>query len=155
MTEYTNTHQTSNITMLNDEIVYVKLKKDPTPSLERKMNATNLRLHRMGQIHEQLYQHLRCSSGQTLRIYGLPKVHKPDIPLRPIVSCYQLSKYLSSILSPPVGTSSAVKNSKDFADFISSQQLEKEVLVSFDMVSLFTNIPTRLAIWRIKKILRN
>ena len=68
--------------------------------------------------------------------------HKPDVPLCPIVSfvttlTYQLSRHLSFILSPLVGkTSSAVRNSKDFADFISTQQLEEEVLVSFDVVSL-------------------
>ena len=85
-------------------------------------------------------------------IYGLPKVHKPTVPLRPIVSfytspTYQLSKHLSYILSPLVGrTQSAVQNSKDFVDFIALQQLNEEVLVSFDVISLFTDIPTDLAI---------
>ena len=37
-------------------------------------------------------------------------------------------------------------NSKDFVNFISSQKLEHEVLVSFDVVSLFTNIPIDLAV---------
>ena len=60
---------------------------------------------------------------------------------------YQLSKHLSHILSPLVGrTRSAVRNSRDFVSFISSQKLNGEVLISFDVVSLFTNIPTDLAI---------
>ena len=93
------------------------------------------------------------TGGQIPFIYGLPKIHKPDVPLRPIVSfytspSYQLSKYLTRLLSPLVGnTSSNVKNSAEFKTFITSQQLKSdEVLVSFDVVSLFTKIPTKLAV---------
>ena len=81
---------------------------------------------------------------------GLPKIHKVGVPLRPIGSfgqspMYQLSKHL---LSPLVGKSpSSVKNSKEFATFISEQTLQSdEVLVSFDVTSLFTNVPTNLAV---------
>ena len=54
------------------------------------------------------------------RFYGLPKIHKPGIPLRPIASfvnspTYAISGYLARILWPVVGT---VKNSCEFADFI-------------------------------------
>ena len=52
-------------------------------------------------------------------------------------------------------TQSAVRNSKHFVDFISSQQLDEEVLVSFDVVSLFTNIPIDLAIQTAQKYLEN
>ena len=86
-------------------------------------------------------------------LYALPKIHKPEIPLRPIVSftsspTYSLSKRLVSILSPLVGnTEHHVHNSLEFAQFINKQTIEKnEVLVSFDVVSLFTKIPTDLAI---------
>ncbi len=73
--------------------------------------------------------------------------------MRPIVSfmqspTYQLSKHISDLLSPLVSrSSSAVRNSKEFTKFIASQMLsDDEVLVSFDVVSLFTNVPTDLAI---------
>ena len=74
------------LTMLSDTTVYKRLKRDPTSSLERWMNATLLELRRKDQLPERLYHRLRSSCGQTPRIYGLPKIHKPDIPLRPIVS---------------------------------------------------------------------
>ena len=43
-------------------------------------------------------------------MYGLPKIHKKETPLRPIVSSigsvsYQTSKELARILSPLVGRS--------------------------------------------------
>ena len=46
------------------------------------------------------YNRLRCSVPQPPKLYGLPKLHKPKIPMRSIVSfcgspTYQLSKYLS------------------------------------------------------------
>ena len=81
--------------------------------------------------------------------YGLPKIHKPEVPLpltpRPI---YHLSKHLSVLLSPLVGQStSAVRTSAKFVWFISSESLERdEVLISFDVVSSSTKIPTDLGI---------
>ena len=44
------------------------------------------------------------------KFYGLPKIHKPDTPLRPIVSScgsvtYGVAKELAKILKPLVGKS--------------------------------------------------
>jgi hypothetical protein len=50
-------------------------------------------------------------------IYGLPKIYKPKIPLRPIVSfvnspTYGVSSFLAKMLSPVVGNiENTVKNS--------------------------------------------
>ena len=91
------------------------------------MNAMLLDLKRKGSLSEQLYSRLRSSAGCTPLLYGLPKIHKPDIPLRPIASfiqspSYQLSKHLAHILSPLVGnTDSHVTNSSEFASFIQEQ----------------------------------
>ena len=63
------------------------------------------------------------------RFYGLPKIHKTRISLRPIVSLinsptYHVSSYLAKILSPVVGNT--VKNSLEFADFIRGKTLDAE-----------------------------
>lgn len=104
-----------------------------------------------GAISECLYHHLRSSAVKVPLLYGLPKVHKPDISLRPIVSflnspVYALFKHLVTILFPLVGESqSHVRNSFDFALFVADQVLEHEtVMVFVDVVSLFTRVPVHL-----------
>ena len=51
---------------------------------------------------------------------------------------------LSYPISP--GWKQHVKNSSDFVTFVTSHQLENEIMVFFDVVSLFTKVPTKLAI---------
>ena len=104
-------------------------------------------------LSDGVYRRLRSSAGGVPRLYGLPKIHKPGIPLRPIVSfvlspTYELSKFLASLLSPCVGlTNHHVKNSGQFTQFITTQTLtDTDVLVSFDVVSLFTRVPIARAL---------
>ena len=136
------------LSMLNDVDTYEKLPKDPTSTLERRMNAVLLRLRRSGHLSEAQYNRLRSSAGRIPLIYGLPKIHKADVPLRPIVSfvsspTYQLSKHLCYLLRPLQGhTESTIHNSKQFSTFIATQEVaHEESLVSFDVVSLFTRVP--------------
>ena len=82
-----------------------------------------LDLKKAGKISDSTYKILYSSDGFGPRFYGLPKIHKPGIPLRPIVPfvnspTYAISGYLARILSPIVGnTDYTVKNSCEFADF--------------------------------------
>ena len=113
--------------LLANSKTYKRLTTDPTLSLERKMNEMLLQLKKSGSITSGLYDKLRSSVGRLPLLYGLPKIHKPEVPLHPIVSflrspTYQLSKHLATILSPLVGNSSSYV-SKAFTDFIKPQVL--------------------------------
>ena len=141
------------LSMLNDKQTYTALKSDPTGRTERDLNQRLLLLKKSNKISEETYKLLRSSDGLAPRLYGLPKIHKEGVPLRPIVSfvnspTYNVSRYLARVLSPVVGnTDNTVKNSQHFAEFIRGQTLDADqMLVSFDVVSLFTKIPVDLAI---------
>ena len=95
-----------------------------------------------------MYKFLRSTDSVLPRMYGLPKIHKPNLPLRPIVSfvgsaTYELSKFLKNILSVLVGnTEHTVKISAEFVELIEKINiLDNESEVSFDVVNLFTLIP--------------
>ena len=92
-----------------------------------------------------------CSNAITPRFYGLPKIHKSSVPLRPIVSfvnspTYNLSKFLSRVLSSLLKNNYSVRNSQEFVECIKNYSVEEnECLVSFD-VSLFTSVPVDKAL---------
>ncbi|KAG8224978.1 hypothetical protein J437_LFUL003356, partial [Ladona fulva] len=123
---------------------YAELKKDPTDSILRKTSA----LIRKSSIPTELHKTLLPQAPVPPRLYGLPKIHKQDIPLRPIISgidspTYHLARYLSKLLAPHIGKSPHhVKNSKDFIEKIRQYRLSpNDLLVSFDVISLFTRVP--------------
>ncbi|XP_030849793.1 uncharacterized protein LOC115927720 [Strongylocentrotus purpuratus] len=120
----------------------------PDYRLARKLTNTLLNLKKDNVMDEPTYRRLKPTQKQPPRIYGLPKIHKPTVPLRPIVSCigsfaYNLSKYLAEILSPLTGlTEYTIPISSGFAELIAEQTIgTQERMVSFDVVSLFTNVP--------------
>jgi hypothetical protein len=91
---------------------------------------------------------------------GQPKIHKKDIPLRPIVRTigaptYALACFLSDKLQSFIGkTPSFIK---DFFDFIKKKLHlhldEHDIMVNFDVVSLFTKIHVPKALDLISKLL--
>jgi hypothetical protein len=81
-------------------------------------------------------------------LYGLPKVHKPNFPLRPIISAigthaYKLAKFLVPLLRPFSTNSYTISDTFMFVKELRELQINTNnvVMASFDVKSLFTNIP--------------
>ena len=92
------------------------------------------------------------------KFYGLPKIHKKNIPLRPIVSsigsvAYGVAKVLAKIIKPLMGCSQHhVNNSQQFVEEMKELKLEEgECITSYDVVALFTSIPIPSALEVMKK----
>ena len=67
-------------------------------------------LYSEGRIEEQLYKKMYPTGAVAPKFYGLPKIHKRHISLRPLISSrgsinYEVAKELSRILRPLVGKS--------------------------------------------------
>jgi len=87
------------------------------------------------------------------RAYGLPKIHKIGYSLRIIVSCsgsplHNLALFLHKILVKSLPPSfSYIKNSLQLLRKLSNLHvLDECCLTSFDVVSLFTNVPTDMVL---------
>ena len=112
------------------------------------MNDQLRRLFQSNQINKIMYDKLRVTHSVAPQLYGLPKIHKDNTLMRPIVSCigtptYNLAKTLAGIISPPAGrTFSYVRDSGDFIQKTKTIHMgDNDVLISFDVKSLFTKVP--------------
>ncbi|XP_068685010.1 uncharacterized protein [Montipora foliosa] len=135
--------------LLNDTNTYLKItdkRSNPTSNVEKELNIKEEKDDSGSQIGPQLYKKLHCSNSTPASFYGLPKIHKPERPLRPITSSigsptYAVSKHLVSILSPLRRNRFSVKNSSEFAQKIEQHTVASdEIMVSFDVKSLFPSI---------------
>ena len=98
---------------------------------------------------------MRPKFAQTGRAHGLPKIHKDyqDIPTFPPILAttstahYSIAKYLSSLLNPLTINNYSVKYSFEAAKRMQSIPPEllnqKYKFISFDVTSLFTNVPLK------------
>src|SRR5215469_5495048 len=79
-------------------------------------------------------------------MYGVPKTHKPSIPLRPVLSAintpsYKLAKTFIPILNPLTTNEYTLTDSFSLAEQLQNIQFTHSFLTSFDIQNLFTNIP--------------
>uniref|UniRef100_A0A5S6Q4Q2 molybdopterin adenylyltransferase n=1 Tax=Trichuris muris TaxID=70415 RepID=A0A5S6Q4Q2_TRIMR len=145
--------------------VYKPIRADPTSKLRTDllnlldMFITETNDEALVKIKQHLYftSNIKCPE-----MYGLPKTHKLGIPMRPVVASInsvtsKLCSYLKEIIRPLTGLRmSYVKNSKHFCDDIKTLRLQgNEVLVSYDVKDLFTNIPIPKTLSVLKELLNN
>lgn len=93
---------------------------------------------------------------------GLPKVHKPGVPMRPITSGigsapHRLAKRLATPLSNRLGSISDahLRNSSDLIERVKNENLKNKKLASFDVKALFTNVPVEGAIQAVSRVVES
>ena len=91
------------LVLLSDSATYQVILKNPIGAIEKRLNCFIWKLYKNDKISSYLYKTLRSSDSLLPRMYGFPKIHKPNVPLRPIASfigaaTYQLAKSSSKFL---------------------------------------------------------
>ncbi|XP_017484696.1 PREDICTED: uncharacterized protein LOC108373334 [Rhagoletis zephyria] len=71
--------------LLGDLKTYRILRQDPTLRLQTKNHYLVDKLYKLGLINKKEKYKMTTHTALSSRIYGLPKVHKDNMPLRPIV----------------------------------------------------------------------
>ncbi|KAG1682668.1 hypothetical protein GQR58_010742 [Nymphon striatum] len=135
----------SKFSPINEPILKFSMK------IEDKINNFLRKIKNLNLIPEELYKLLFVTGSGPGILYGLPKIHKPDFSTKfqfcSIFAAYntpsfKIAKYLVSILSNLTFNSYSVKDSFQFADEIRSfPNADRYFMASFDVESLFTNVP--------------
>ena len=98
-------------------------------------------------LDDSVYNQIRPTAAVTPTVYGLPKVHKDNVPLRSIlisigILTYQCASWLSKSLKELRRHPSTEKDTFHFIKIIADHELGcNHITCSFDVKNLFTNIP--------------
>ena len=147
--------------LLNTE-TYKKIPEDSTNKQKSRLISILKNIKAEGGLNEETYRRLYPTGAVSPKFYGLPKIHKPGIPLRPIVSgtgtaTYNTAKELAKILKPLVGMSTHhVQNTRDFVEQLKEVRLKQgECIISYDVTALFTSVPIQPVVNIIQRRLAN
>ena len=144
--------------ILEDTNTYRVFHTDPTSRLKNKLINILRRTKAATGMQDNIYKKMYPTVVSPPKFYGLPKIHKKNIPLRPIVSsigsvAYGVAKVLAEIIKPLMGYSQHhVNNSQQFAEEMKEMKLEKgECITSYDVIALFASIQIPSALGVMKK----
>ncbi|UYV65004.1 hypothetical protein LAZ67_3002762 [Cordylochernes scorpioides] len=147
-------------THLNNTEFFVKIEPQEA---SKSITAFKKSIHQLlkNQIIDQsLKKQILENPGTHPYIYGLPKIHKENTPLRPIVAynqspAYSLSKHLANRLSDITkNLPHIVKNPEEILQKMKNFKLEaNHRIVSYDVKDLYTSLPHDLIMDSLQTIL--
>ena len=148
--------------MLNSEDYYSKLDHiidDPTKFIKvdtdgkvhpiiAKENSINYYINKYLKSYDNSIKSKIVSTGSAPgKLYGTIKVQKQGNPARPVVSMigtpeYNLAKFLDQIIKPYIPNQFMLDSKFHLLDRLKEfSPSPNQIMVSFDVVSLFTNVP--------------
>ena len=142
--------------MLEDSECYESVDKNPVPQVEARAKRTLIHTTR-GKLPDKTVKELTPGHSRTPVFYGLPKDHKPSVPLRPVISACggpteKTSCLLERILKQLLKyVPTHLWDTRDFLQKVSahSEQYgvqENSIFFSIDVVNLYGSIPVGEAI---------
>ena len=139
---------------------YRSLPRDPTSKIKAQLITKLRKIKKDRNLDEGMYGAMYPTSCTPSKFYGLPKIHKTDNPLRPIVSSrgsvtYGVAKVISKVLKPLVGKfPHHIQSTRDFVSKAKGLTLQTgECLSSYDVTSLSTSVPIDPALNIIRDLL--
>ena len=134
--------------LLDDDTIYRTTDKDPIKALQKTINLLLMKWKNHKFITDGIYQILKPENCNLARIYCLPKIHKNNYPLRPIVSSinfptYKIANFIHKYIAERLPTyKSEIKDSFSFQKLVQNTKLpDGYVLISLDVTALYTNVP--------------
>jgi len=134
------------------------VKTDPTKKIIKNLRNLLARWRKKEFISVRTARSLLYSDGVLPRAYGLPKIHKDNVPLRIIISSlnspvHSFAAFLRKLLYDNLSKSNNhIANSFELVNKLNNFYIEEHIkIVSFNVVNLFTNIPHDLIIGNIAK----
>ena len=118
------------------------------PLLQKENELKAVLLHQV--LPEKLAESLSPKGSRLAHLYGLPKTHKPTLSMCPILSAsgtynHKLAKWLEEEKLKPLSVNQYINDDAlGFSKEIRKHPvLEDDILVSYDVTSLFTNVPVQ------------
>ncbi|KAI4476432.1 hypothetical protein M0804_013602 [Polistes exclamans] len=134
--------------MLQNKDIYQLLNKDPTSRFKKLANNLIMKLRKESIITGEIEKNMKSYNSVALKIYGLRKIHKQSLALRPVVSCIRLPCYkLPQFLHPKLSSAMtnkfvySVKNSFEFVEFIQKIPLSED----YRLVSIYFGFTCELS----------
>ena len=145
---------------LLNQNTYRSIPGDPINTIKNKLISILKGVKNQIWLDRNTYMSMYPTGCVSSKFYGLPKICKPDTPLRPIVSScgsvtYGVAKELAKILKPLVGKSPHhINSNQDFVEQVKHITMAPgKSLSSYDVSALFTSVPIDPALNIIKDLL--
>ena len=137
-------------TILNDKSKFHEVHDDALKlsiSLENKIYRFITEIKRTLEYNKVTTSSLHITGSHPDILYGVPKIHKTSVPMRSILSCIGthnlfLSRFTVKLLQPLIKKTYISRDCYYFLDDLKQANIPPtSIMSSFDVESLFTNIP--------------
>ncbi|UYV81678.1 K02A2.6-like [Cordylochernes scorpioides] len=149
--------------ILEDQTTFKHISKEEKTRTYSSFKKELRKMHKERNISNEELKDFLSNMQTDAFIYGLPKIHKPNVPLRPIVAFYHsptapLSKFISTFLKPIIKQQNSpfsISNTTTFIDeLLKYQPQPNKIMISFDVESLYPSLPHQLILSSTEEFLR-